>query len=75
MGEHKHNPVVKWLKEHIGFAKMSLSERRSMKKEAHEKALEAYFEKNPRRVGRLLDGGWIIRGMRKEHDKEVRSAR
>jgi len=71
MGEHAHNPVVKWLKEHVGFARMSISERKSMKNNARGNVVAAYFEKNPRKIGRLLEGGWIIRGMRKEHDKEA----
>lgn len=37
MGEHRFNPVVKWLKEHGGFAKLSLSERKSMRKAAKAK--------------------------------------
>lgn len=70
MSEHGHNPVVLYLKDNPGV-KISSQEVSAMRRKAHRKALEAYFEKNPRRTGRLLDGGWIIRGMRKEHDKGV----
>ena len=73
MSEHRLNPVVQWIQAHPGFAKLSLPERNSMKKEAHDEAVSSCFDKNPRKIGRLLDGGWIIRGMRKNHDKEVLS--
>lgn len=45
MGEHWFNPVVKWLKEHGGFAKLSLSERKSMRKVAQNKAREDWWDK------------------------------
>lgn len=34
MGEHRRNPVVQYVEDHPGFAKLSFSERKSMKRKA-----------------------------------------
>jgi hypothetical protein len=69
MGEHRFNPVVKYLSENSGVL-ISSQEVKRMRNAARSDAIDRYFEKNPRKLGRLLDGGWIIRGMRKERDKK-----
>jgi hypothetical protein len=39
MGEHRHNPVIKFVKAHPGFTRLSDSEIRAMKKKAREEVL------------------------------------
>jgi len=69
VSEHKFNPVVRYLAQNLGV-KIARDEVKSMRRKAHGEAVLSYFEKRPRKIGRLIDGGWIIRGMRKERDKE-----
>jgi len=70
MSEHRFNPVVKYLSGNPGV-RISSQEVKRMREAARSNVIKSYFEKNLRKLGRLLDGGWIIRGMRKKHDKEV----
>lgn len=46
MGEHKFNPVVKLLAENPGL-KISSQEVKRMHREAHRKAIEAYYRDHP----------------------------
>lgn len=44
MGEHKHNPVIKFVNGHPGFTKLSKSERLTMKRKAKKKVLGESFK-------------------------------
>jgi hypothetical protein len=64
MGEHKRNPCVLWREKNPNPYHLSKKERRDMKREARDLLIEEYFQKNPRKPGPQLDGGWLIRGKR-----------
>ena len=45
MGEHKHNPVIRFVKSHPGFAKLSDSEIRTMKRKARKEVFDGKSKK------------------------------